>query len=528
MTARTEPPGEEILILVPRGRDAALSRDLLRGEGLATHTCADLAEFCERMPQAGAGFLTEEALAPHLDLLARALRAQPPWSDFPFVIFRDPAPARGVRLLDVLDMLGNVTLLERPVQKINFATAMFAALRARRRQYQIRDLLRDLEENVRRRDEFLAMLGHELRNPLGAMTAALEVQRRRVPGSFSAELAIVERQTHNLARLVDDLLDVSRVTSGKITLEYATVDVGDLARRCAQSHEVSARAREIEISVSAERDVLVRGDAVRLEEVITNLLTNAIKYTPPGGRIVIEARREGGRALLVVRDNGAGIANEMLPLVFNLFTQAPDTLDRAQGGMGIGLTLVRSLVAMHGGTVEAVSGGTGLGSEFRVLLPLLVEPVRAADARFEDRPGGAEGRRIVLVEDNEDLRHSIRQLLEMDGYRVTSVSNGVEGLETIRTLKPDVALIDIGLPGIDGYDVVRRVRGELGDEVRLVAMTGYGQTRDRERAWEAGFDAHLTKPITGLALRRVLAGSASSSSPTPFSREARSRKSPIR
>ncbi len=474
--------------------------------------CDDLPEFCEDLPSSGAGLVTEEALSLQFDCLARALRDQPPWSDFPMVVFRSAGPDSAGHLLEMLEYLGNVTLLDRPVRKLNLATAILAALRARRRQYELRDRLSDLEESVRQRDRFLAILGHELRNPLAAITAAVELSRRRGEGS-SEEIGVVQRQSRNLARLVDDLLDVSRITSGKIVLERATVELAEVAERCAESLAAAAGAREIDVGVVADRDVRVEGDPVRLEQIVTNVLNNAIKYTPPGGRVAVEVRRDEGRALIAVRDTGAGIAADVLPRIFNLFAQAQDTLDRAQGGMGIGLTLVRSLVSLHGGTVEARSEGLGLGSEFRIHLPFARAAAERGRAPADEPVAETAGRRVVLIEDNGDLRESIRQLLELDGHRVATASDGAEGLELIRARRPDVALIDIGLPLLDGYAVARSARAELGNRTRLVALTGYGQAEDREKAARAGFDDHLTKPITGRALRRVL-----SEPPTPTSR----------
>jgi len=499
-------PEETVLILAPRGREGALARDLLEAEAVSAFVCGDLPELCERLPSSGAGLVTEEALGLHFDRLARALRDQPPWSDFPLVVFRSGGPDSAGHLLEMLEYLGNVTLLDRPVRKLNLATAILAALRARRRQYELRDRLSDLEDSVRQRDRFLAILGHELRNPLAAITAAVELSRRH--GNTSAvadEIAVVQRQSRHLARLVDDLLDVSRVTSGKIVLERTTVDLAELAERCAESLAASAAARELDVGVVADRDVGVEGDPVRLEQIVTNVLNNAIKYTPPRGRVTVEVRRVEGRAVIAVRDTGAGIAADMLPRIFNLFAQAQDTLDRAQGGMGIGLTLVRSLVSLHGGTVEARSDGLGRGSEFRISLPLAREAGERRRSPAEEPVAESPGRRIVLIEDNDDLRESLRQLLELDGHRVATSGDGAEGLDLIRSLRPDVALIDIGLPRLDGYGIARRVRSELGSASRLVALTGYGQAEDREKAARAGFDGHLTKPITGRALRRVLA-----------------------
>jgi len=514
MKRRDNPPEERVLVLAPRGRDAVLACELLAAEGIVSEICGNLPDFCERLAGAGAGLLTEEALAPHFNRLARALRDQPPWSDFPLVVFRALEQEPGTRLLEMLEYLGNVTLLDRPVRKLNLATAVIAALRARRRQYQLRDLLADLEENVRQRDQFLAMLGHELRNPLGAITAAVEVSRRREPSAFSNELAIVQRQSRHLARLVDDLLDVSRVTSGKIVLERVSVELADLAERCVQSLAAAARAQRLDVTVIADRDVRVEGDPVRLEQVLGNVLANAIKYTPPGGRVTVEVRREGDMALISVRDTGSGIAPEVLPTIFNLFAQAEDTLDRAQGGMGIGLTLVQSLVALHGGTVEAASAGIGLGSEIRIRLPLEAGDAAPAPAgREEAIPAAGRGRRVALIEDNGDLRESIRQLLELDGHEVATAGDGPEGLDLIRSARPEVAFVDIGLPRMDGYSIASLVRNELGEEIFLIALTGYGQAEDRDKAVRAGFDGHLTKPITGRALRRALSELGRSSAP---------------
>jgi len=510
MTRVDKPSSERTLILAPSGRDAVLASELIAAQGLAVEICASLPEVCERMPEAGAALATEESLSLHFDHLARALRDQPPWSDFPLVVFRASPTDHASRLLEMLEYLGNVTLLDRPVRKLNLVTSMLAALRARRRQYQLRDLLQELENNVRQRDQFLAMLGHELRNPLAAITTAIDLCRRRQPTLLTNELSIIHRQSRHLARLVDDLLDVSRVTSGKIVLDRLPVDLGELAERCVQALSPSARAQRLDITVDVDPGVCVEGDAVRLEQVLTNLLTNAIKYTPSGGGIAVEVRRERTTAVVAIRDTGAGISREMLPKIFNLFAQAEDTLDRARGGMGIGLTLVQSLVALHGGTVSAASDGIGCGSEFRIMLPALRDSEARSASRPEEPIGDPERKRIALVEDNADLRESLRQFLEEEGHEVRTAEDGPEGLALILGELPEIALIDIGLPRLDGYQIAESVRSTLGSKITLVALTGYGQAEDRERATRAGFDGHITKPVTGRALRRFLSQPRSS------------------
>jgi two-component system, sensor histidine kinase len=399
-----------------------------------------------------------------------------------------------------LTRLGNVTVLERPVRTTTLISAVKAGLRARRRQYQVRTLLAQLENRVRERDQFLAMLGHELRNPLGAILMATEVMVRKDPEAMPRERAIVERQTRNLCRLVDDLLEVSRVTSGKIALHSAPVDLAELADRCVQSLRAHAREAAIDLTLDVGGGALfVEGDAVRLEQVVMNLLGNALKYTPSGGRVAVTVERTGEHVELRVADDGIGIDPEVLPRIFELFVQAEGNLDRASGGMGIGLTLVRALVALHGGSVSASSPGRGKGSEFTVVLPLSTAASPPREAPAAEHPP-AERRRVVIVEDNRDVREPLQILLDEAGHEVEVADDGERGVELIVSSRPDVALIDIGLPLLDGYEVARRVRQRLGGAVLLVALSGYGQPEDRRRALAAGFDAHLTKPVQIAAL----------------------------
>ncbi len=399
-----------------------------------------------------------------------------------------------------------------------------AQVRARYAAEEAREALRAAN---RAKDEFLAMLGHELRNPLAAASNALEVLRVRAPHdpAIQDKIAVALRQIHNQRRMVDDLLDVSRVTSGKITLRQEVLDLRDVTR-CAWD-AVLAGGEPVEHRMElhlGESPVVVRGDPVRLEQVIVNLLTNARKYTPPGGAIsaALEVRPASGggdaEALLAVRDTGIGIRKELLPCIFETFTQADTSLARARGGLGLGLALVRSLVRMHGGQVEAHSRGPGTGSEFLVRLPAL-SPERLPAGDLDAGPSAPEHPEaasaappgtVLVVDDNRDARETLQDLLEMWGYRVVTASDGPQGLDlALAEPGPDVALIDIGLPGLDGYEVARRVRMRRSRGApRLVALTGYGQPEDRRRALEAGFDAHLVKPVDPEVLIQALAGSA--------------------
>lgn len=499
-----------VLILAPLGRDAGLAGRVLEEAGIAARSCRDLDDLrLEFQNGAGAVVLTEEALTPKtIEELAEIFSKQLPWSDLPVLVFCGsearaetiPFPVR--RLAEI----ANVTLLDRPTRKVTLVSAVRAALRARHRQYQVRELLLQLELSVRERDQFLAMLSHELRNPLGAILTSVQLMEQKNPGALARERSVILRQTRLLSRLVDDLLDVARVTSGKIALERVRADVRQLVEHCVQAQSVTAAARRVELTFSDGASAFsVEGDPLRLEQIVNNLLTNALKYTPSGGHVAVGLSTDGSYGEIRVQDTGVGIDPEVLPSIFELFTQAPSTLDRAQGGLGIGLTLVRSLVRLHGGTVRAESLGRGEGSTFVVRLPL-ASPGEAASPTLA-QSALPRTRRILIVEDNSDVREGLRLLLEDVGHEVRTAEDGLQGVESAVRHRPEIALVDIGLPRLDGYEVARRAREALGKDIFLVALTGYGLPEDRRRAFESGFDAHLTKPITLSAIQDLLARS---------------------
>jgi signal transduction histidine kinase/CheY-like chemotaxis protein len=364
-------------------------------------------------------------------------------------------------------------------------------------------LYREAADANSAKDEFLATLSHELRNPLGAIaTAAAALDHRGRTDDADVRLRqIIHRQTRHLARLVDDLLDVARVRAGKVVLHRQRLDLGELAGACVRSLRDGPRGREHRISLRVE-PVIVAGDPTRLEQVITNLVENALKYTPAGGDIAVEVVRDGGEAILRVTDTGHGIAPEMLPRIFELFAQGAQPLDRSLGGLGIGLTLSRRLVELHGGSIHAFSEGQGRGAQFIVRLP--VDVTTAAAPALPARHV-VTSRTILVVEDNDDARESLRMLLESLGHRVVEAADGPDGIRLALEARPDVLLIDLGLPGVNGYEVARTIRaGPLGKTARLIAVTGYGQTEDHRRTTEAGFDAHLVKPVSPAALSGVL------------------------
>jgi signal transduction histidine kinase/CheY-like chemotaxis protein len=354
----------------------------------------------------------------------------------------------------------------------------------------------------RAKDEFLAMLGHELRNPLGAIgNASRLLDDPRVDETTAARArAIIARQVAHMARLTDDLLDAARALAGKIVLQRGPMNLADAA-----AHVVSARWGDAGASRRVVEDlhpVWVHADRTRIEQVIGNLLVNAVKYSLEGGTVAVSVLREGDDAVLRVADDGIGMDEALLARVFEPFVQGTRELDRQHGGLGIGLTLVRRLVELHGGTVEARSEGPGRGSEFVVRLPAILPPLDA-EPPHSTRFAQAR-RRVLLVEDNDDARESLSRLLELEGHEVTACSDGPAALDAVRAARPDVAFVDLGLPGMDGYEVARRIRAEPGDAVRLVALTGYGADADRRRTRAAGFDLHLVKPVELATLRQAL------------------------
>jgi two-component system, sensor histidine kinase len=490
------PASERALIFAPRGRDAELTGKLLAMHGIEVARCASACDLVTGIRDgAGCAILTSDVIDRELyGELHAWLAAQPPWSDFPMIVLTsDAGAARGT----VFD-LGNMTILERPVAPPTLLAAVRAALRGRRRQY-------DARAAIHQRDQFLAMLGHELRNPLASIVLAAEplTTGPASPPVMAKRLALIARQGNHLTRLVNDLLDVARVTSDKLQLRREAVNVDATIRDCIEAAEPRARERETRFVVELSSGATIEGDSGRLEQVIGNLLANAIKYSPPGRTITVSSARTGDGCEIRVRDQGIGIADDMLPRVFDLFAQADASLDRSEGGLGIGLALVDRLVRLHRGAVSVSSAGLGKGSEFIVWLPLGDPPATPAAA-----PGPAvelaRPLRVVIVEDNRDLLELTQAVVESLGCATEIAGDGEEGLERIVATHPDLALVDVGLPKLDGYELARRVKQRLIVPPTLVAVTGYGQRGDRTRALAAGFDDHITKPVRAEALQALI------------------------
>ncbi len=518
-----------IIVVTPTSRDAVLTRTLLEGADIPVETCASLDGLLDEMEHGAAAILIPEELVTTEPAarLTRVIQNQPAWSDLPVLVLARPGADSAV-VGDAVRTLGNVTLLERPLRAGTLLSAVRTALRARDRQLQIRGHLAEraqaeasLRQADQRKDEFLATLGHELRNPLAPLLTGLQLLKTTGTDGPHVQkvMGVMERQIDHLVRLVDDLLEVSRITRGLVEIHRDAIELTAVVRSAIETSRplVEAAGHELVVRVPTE-PLTVIGDALRLTQVFANLMTNAAKYTNAGGTIWVTVSRDGDRALVSVRDNGIGIPEAHLGSVFDMFMQVDRSSRRAQGGLGIGLTLVRSLIAMHGGRVEARSAGIGTGSEFVVELPirtvsLKVVPSPPPLSRFPPR-------RILVVDDNRDAADTLGALLETLGATTAVVNSGNEALAALPRFQPDVVLLDIGMPEMDGYEVARQIRSRGGSsQVLLIALTGWGQDQDYDRSRAAGFDHHLVKPPDIERLRELLAAERRTDpSPMPFRR----------
>jgi signal transduction histidine kinase len=502
-----------VLLLALTSRDATTSREVLHKAGIEVDVCERFDALLDALVHGAAAIaLAEERVsASDSARLAAVLNAQPPWSDLPVLLLtRSGANSETAR--NAVRTLGNVTLLERPVRIATLVSAVRTALRARQRQYQIRGHLDERERAAealrlldQRKDEFLATLGHELRNPLAPLLTGLQLLQ--VSGDDRQTVdrvrATMERQVAHLVRLVDDLLEISRITRGIIDIRRGPLDLGTLLRTAIDTTRSTIEAAGHELLVSIPSEPLsVEGDSVRLTQVFSNLLTNAAKYTNPGGRIEVSARRVDERAVVRVRDNGIGILPKHLDSVFEMFMQVDRSSRHSQGGLGIGLTLARSLVAMHGGQITAHSNGPGTGSEFVVTLPALARS--NVEPQVDKAPARLPARRVLVVDDNRDAADTLSTLLRALGVTVAIAYSGRAALDAVATFEPDIVLLDIGMPDMDGYETSRRIRAQHANDVLLVALTGWGQDEDLRQSRAAGFDHHLVKPPDIERLREIL------------------------
>jgi len=368
-----------------------------------------------------------------------------------------------------------------------------------------------LREADRRKDRFLALLAHELRGPLAPLSNTLEILKRAADTELVRQSgATMERQLHQMTRLIDDLLDTGRISQGKLDLRRKQVELASVIHQAVEAYRPAIESARQEIVVTLpHRPAYLDADSMRLAQVFGNLLSNASKYSDPGSRIALTAEQQGGDVVVSVKDTGIGIPSGMLETIFDMFTQVDQSLERTRGGLGIGLTLVRQLVELHGGSVQAFSEGLGRGSEFVVRLPVLSAAPKSQPREAVTSTGSpTSGHRILVVDDNRDAAGSLAMLLQMTGNETHIAYDGVEAVHAAETFKPDVVLLDIGLPKLNGYDTCRRIREQpWGKDMMLIALTGWGQEADRQRSRDAGFDGHLVKPVDYAALMKLLAES---------------------
>lgn len=541
MTSADGADRNRVLVLLPTTKDSERTVTLLAEASISSVACSDLAELCREL-RAGADAILvsdEVIFSDTTGILAEVMRQQPPWSAIPVLVLAREGSIQHVQKA-ASDELTSVTIVERPVRMHTLVSVVLAALRTRHHQYQIRDALRVSEQQAaklraqqealeasrielarhaaqlvnadRRKDEFLATLAHELRNPLAPIRTGLQLLSGAPPPDTTRHtIEVMQRQTAHMVRLIDDLLDVSRITRGKLELRRERVTLGSILDAALEGSRplIDRNGHALRVSV-AEPSLMLDADLTRLAQVVSNLLNNASKYTAPGGLIELGALRDGADVLIEVRDNGVGIPADRISDVFEMFSQVNRTFEHTHGGLGIGLALVRSLVEMHGGRVTAASEGAGAGSTFTVRLPLALDATEqsppkataiAAEARAEQR--------ILVVDDNDDAADLLALMLEQAGYATEVVHDGPAALARVEDWTPDVAILDIGLPGMSGYEVARALRADRRFAgIALIALTGWGSERDKQRALDAGFDSHLTKPVDAGELHGTLAAFA--------------------
>ncbi|KAB8059521.1 response regulator [Janthinobacterium sp. FT14W] len=495
---------QRILIYATAGQDASLAGTVLAGSAIASHACNSPGELAEQLALGAGGVLTvDEALhAGVYSVLDAYARQQPDWSDLPITVLTH-AGLDSLPLQQAIATLGNLTLLERPVHILTLITSAHAMLRARQRQYQVR-------ETQRRKDEFLASLGHELRNPLAPIQSSVALLRHLYPASEQVGKVsdVIERQVTHLTRLVDDLLDVARITSGKVLLQLKDFELQQVLDHVTELCQPAASSRHISIALAMPpQAVTLHADYARVVQIFANIVSNAVKFTPDGGHIRITARLAQGQLQVAIEDDGIGIEPKAIPRLFSMFEQGPTVAGQMASGLGIGLSLARQFAEMHGGSIEAQSDGPGRGSRFIVTLPAsagnALGPTAAAGSAS---PAGATlPLQVLVVDDNRDAADSLQSLFQLEGYAASVAYDGAQALAAVDMAWPQLVVMDLGMPDMDGYETARRMRRKAqGRDVLMIALTGWGQGEARSRTEQAGFDHHLTKPVDFAAIAALL------------------------
>ncbi|MBB5367217.1 MULTISPECIES: response regulator [unclassified Janthinobacterium] len=485
---------ERILIYAPAGQDAILASQVLASGAMHSHACHSAGELAEQLALGAGGVLTvDEALnRGAYQVLDEYAHQQADWSDLPIILLtrsgQDSLPLR-----QAIATLGNLTLLERPVHVLTLITSAHAMLRARQRQYQVR-------EAQQRKDQFLASLGHELRNPLAPIKSSAALLGHLYPDSeqVAKVRGMIERQVTHLTRLVDDLLDVARINTGKIELQRKDFTLEQMLGHVLELCQPAASEQHIGISQDLPPyTVMLHADYARVVQIFANIVTNAVKFTPPGGHIHLAAQMEGKQLLVSIEDNGIGLEPGAIDRIFCMFEQSRTLEGQLTSGLGIGLSLSRQFAEMHGGTVNVTSDGPGHGSRFLVTLP--ASKAETADAAVPAVSSGAPeapAAHVLVVDDNHDAADSLLALFHLEGYAASAAYDGEQALAAVEQTWPQLILMDLGMPGMDGYAAAQRIRQQArGRDVLMIALTGWGQEDARQRTAQAGFDHHVTKPV---------------------------------
>lgn len=496
---------QQVAILAS-GRDGELACNVLEARSIACVRATDC-DHLASMLQVGVGviIISEEALAaPASASLINAIQAQEPWSDLPIIAVARSAE-RSIEL-KALTTLVSMTILTRPMAIDDLVTAVQTGLRARKRQIALRDLLSQREEATVRRDVFLSMLAHELRNPLTPVRYAAAMLRSPDAVARLPKIAeVIERQVAHMAKLTDQLLDVSRLTHGRIAVDRRLTNFAAVVRGVLESYVDEAHAKSLRVDQSCINELWVDGDVTRLHQVVSILLANAVKFTPAHGSVMVSLHKDGQEAVLTVQDTGIGMSLKLRESLFEPFAQGESSLARTGGGMGLGLSIARGLMALHDGTLEGNSAGLGRGSTFTVKIPLSqsqhVPEIRDA---YASPPANHGGLNVIIAEDNVDAAEALQMLLAGSGFRVTVIHDGLTAIEAIKQQRPDVLLCDVGLPGASGYEVALAVRASAFAPRLMIAVTGYSSAEDRQKALSSGFDLHLGKPVCPQQLLQIL------------------------
>ena len=494
---------KRVLIYAPTGQDAMLASKMLtlaNVDNLVADTAAQLAS--ELLVGVGAVLTVEEALSNGggLKVLGDFVGRQPNWSDLPIVLLTNRGPD-SISVRQAIGVLGNVTLLERPVRTLTLITSLQSVLRARAKQYQVR-------ETDRRKDEFLASQGHELRNPLAPIRTSMGVLTHMYPDQAPIKKVseVIERQVTHLTRLVDDLLDVARINSGKIELQRDYTSCAAILNHAIELCSGPAAARNIKIDLSMPpSEVVLHADYARVVQIIANIVSNAVKFTPVDGYISVRAQADSNTLRIIIKDNGIGLEAEAQERIFSMFEQSRPPSGQIASGLGIGLSLSRQFAEMHGGSVHVTSEGLGKGCEFVVTLPVIAAGKPSAALHDDQAIGKADHRpKVLVVDDNRDAADSLQALFEMENCNVATAYDGYEAVKSVELTMPDMIVMDLGMPSMDGYEAARRIRCQPGSQdVLMIALTGWGQSDARQRTIEAGFDHHLIKPVNFDEIKRL-------------------------